>query len=38
MYTKWWHHACTNVCVNKGNTRIGSGTKTEVTVVKGVIG
>ena len=28
----------TNACVNKGNARIGSGTKTEVTVEEGVIG
>ena len=27
-----------NMCVKKGNAKIGSGTKTEVTVVEGVIG
>ena len=28
----------TNMCVNKVNTMIGSGTKTEVTLVESVIG
>jgi len=28
----------TNACVNKVNTMIGCGTKTEVTLVEGVIG